>query len=64
MFKHLNPFRTTQAHEIALLELADAERRLLDAQSSREYASAMVTYHEQRIARLRRVVANGNPAQL
>lgn len=64
MFKHLNPFRTTPAHEIALLELADAERRLLDAQSSREYAAAMVAYHEQRITRLRRVLANSNPAQL
>lgn len=63
MLKHLNPFRTLPAHEIALLELADAERRLLDAQSSREYATAMVAYHEQRITRLRRVLAN-NPTQL
>ncbi len=34
-------------------ELDDARRSLLEAQSARDYASAMVLYHETRIDRLR-----------
>jgi hypothetical protein len=34
-------------------ELDDARRALLEAQSARDYATAMVAYHERRIDRLR-----------
>ena len=34
-------------------ELDDARRALLEAQSARDYAMAMVAYHETRIDRLR-----------
>ncbi len=34
-------------------ELDDARRALLEAQSARDYATAMVAYHESRIDRLR-----------
>jgi hypothetical protein len=43
--------------EVAARELADAELHLLEAQSAREYAEAMVNYHRQRIARLRAFLA-------
>lgn len=57
MFKSLNPFRVAPAKEIAESELAQAERQLLEAQSAQEYTNAMVQYHTQRIARLRKVLA-------
>lgn len=50
----LNIFRTPSATELAARELDQAERSLLEAQSAREYADAMVTYHGDRIDRLRR----------
>lgn len=56
MFKTLNPFRVAPAREQAKLELEQAERQLLDAQSANEYASALVLYHTQRINRLRKVL--------
>lgn len=40
------------AKSLALRELEDAQRRLLQAQSGAEYAKNMATYHEQRIKRL------------
>lgn len=49
-----NIFRTPAALEIAARELAQAERALLEAQSAKEYADAMCTYHSDRIDRLRR----------
>jgi len=44
--------------ELAAEELAEAERSLLVAASSREYASAMVRYHEERISRLRAYITD------
>ena len=38
---------------IAALEYDQARRSLLEAHSAREYAEAMVTYHQRRIDRLR-----------
>jgi hypothetical protein len=38
---------------IMVVELDEARRALLEAMSAREYASAMVLYHETRIDRLR-----------
>ena len=45
-------FALPSAKTLALQELEDAQRRLLQAQSGAEYAKNMVTYHEQRIKRL------------
>ena len=46
-------FKDLTAKEIALLEIQEAEISLLEAQSGREYAEACVTYHQNRIARLK-----------
>jgi len=40
------------AEVIALRELENAKRSLLEAQSGREYADSMCKYHETRIKRL------------
>ena len=40
------------AEVLALRELEEAKRRLLQAQSGREYAASMCKYHEDRIKRL------------
>ena len=45
-------FTVPSHHTLALQELEEAQRRLLEAQSGAEYAKNMVTYHEQRIKRL------------
>lgn len=41
-------------HEMAAAELADAERKLMNAYSAVEYAQSVVSYNQQRIKRLRR----------
>lgn len=48
-----NPFRLPSPLQLATQELEAAKRELLLAASAREYAQAMVQYHEARIARLR-----------
>ena len=45
-------FRAPTAEVLAVQELADAKRSLLQALSAKEYASAMVTYHTERVYRL------------
>lgn len=45
-------FATPSAEVLALRELEDAKRKLLEAQSGREYADSMCKYHEARIKRL------------
>lgn len=45
-------FAAPSAEVIALRELEDAKRKLLDAQTGREYAESMCKYHEARIKRL------------
>ena len=45
-------FRTPSAEVLALRELEEAKRRLLMAQSSREYHESMCKYHEAQIKRL------------
>ena len=47
-----NAYKTPSAEAIALRELEDAKRSLLEAQSGREYADSMCKYHEARIKRL------------
>lgn len=45
-------FTTPSAESLALRELEDAKRKLLDAQTSREYAESMCKFREQQIKRL------------
>lgn len=47
-----NIYTTPSAEAIALRELENAKRSLLEAQSTREYADSMCKYHEARIKRL------------
>lgn len=51
--KLLNPFRTPSHEEEIARELDQAKRGLREAQTGRDYANAMVSYHETRIERLR-----------
>lgn len=44
--------RKPSAAELAQAELDEARRELLEAQTGRDYATAMVDYHSARIARL------------
>ena len=45
-------FRLPSAEMLALRELEEAKRKLLEAQSAREYTESMCKYHEARIKRL------------
>ena len=47
-----NIYMTPSAEQMALRELEESKRRLLDAQSSREYADSMCKYYEAKIKRL------------
>ena len=47
-----NVYTTPSAEVIALRELEEAKRKLLEAQSGREFAESMCKYHEARIKRL------------
>lgn len=48
--------RQPTAFELAVRELAEAERLLLEAQTAKSYAAAMVAHHEERINRLRHYI--------
>lgn len=45
-------YATPSAEVLALRELEDAKRRLLEAQTAREYADSMCKYREAQIKRL------------
>jgi hypothetical protein len=45
-------YAAPSAEVLALRELEDAKRSLLEAQTAREYADSMCKYHEARIKRL------------
>ncbi len=45
-------WQTPSAEALALRELEEAKRKLLDAQTSREYADSMVKFREAQIKRL------------
>ena len=47
-----NTYTTPSAEAIALRELEDSKRKLLEAQSGREYADSMCKYYEAKIKRL------------
>jgi hypothetical protein len=48
----IQTFRKPSARTLAQVELEDAQRELLAAQSSAEYASRVAAYHQDRITRL------------
>ena len=50
--KLMEMFRTPSAEVLALKELEQAERSLLEAQTSQEYAKRMAEYNNDRIKRL------------
>lgn len=53
MIEYLKKLWTVpSAESLALRELEDAKRKLLDAQTSREYAESMCKFREQQIKRL------------
>lgn len=47
-----NTYSTPSAEVLALRELEEARRKLLEAQTGKEYAESMCKYHEARIKRL------------
>ena len=47
-----NAYATPTAEALALRELEDSKRRLLEAQTAREYAESMCKYREAQIKRL------------
>lgn len=47
-----NVYTTPSAEIIARKELEEAKRKLLEAQTGKEYAESMCKYHEARIKRL------------
>lgn len=47
-----NAYTTPTAESLALRELEEAKRRLLEAQTAREYADSMCKYREAQIKRL------------
>ena len=49
-------FRSPSADVLAVQELEDARRSLLSALSAKEYATALVCYHTDRVTRLTKTV--------
>ena len=53
MLEHIKDyFRLPSPKELALKELNEANRRLLETLSAKEYAQRMAEYHQDRIKRL------------
>ena len=52
MNKLLNVFQKPSAALLARVELEEAKRQLLAAQTALEYAQSMVTYNESKVKRL------------
>jgi uncharacterized small protein (DUF1192 family) len=55
--------RTPSALELAQIELEDAMRELLNAQSATEYAARMAMYHSDRIKRLTAYIKQKDESQ-
>lgn len=53
-------FRTPTALELAVQDIAFAQRNLLTAHKEHEWATARIRAYEERIARLRQFVAKEN----
>ena len=57
-----NVYTVPSAEVLALRELEEAKRKLLEAQTGREYADSMCKYHEARIKRLTTYLHNATEA--
>ena len=55
-------YATPSAEALALRELEDSKRRLLEAQTAREYAESMCKYREAQIKRLTAYLHNATGA--
>ena len=55
-------YATPSAESLALRELEDSKRRLLEAQTAREYADSMCKYREAQIKRLTAYLHNATEA--
>ena len=55
-------YATPSAAALALRELEDSQRRLLEAQTAREYADSMCKYREAQIKRLTAYLHNATEA--
>jgi hypothetical protein len=55
-------YATPSAESLALRELEDSKRRLLEAQTAREYADSMCKYREAQIKRLTTYLHNATEA--
>jgi hypothetical protein len=55
-------YATPTAESLALRELEDSKRRLLEAQTAREYADSMCKYREAQIKRLTAYLHNATGA--
>ena len=55
-------YATPSAEALALRELEDSKRRLLEAQTAREYADSMCKYREAQIKRLKAYLHNATGA--
>jgi hypothetical protein len=55
-------YATPSAEALALRELEDSKRRLLEAQTAREYADSMCKYREAQIKRLTAYLHNATRA--
>ena len=58
-----NVYATPSAETLALRELEDSKRRLLEAQTAREYADSMCKYREAQIKRLTAYLRNATEEQ-
>lgn len=58
-----NYFQVPSADALAFWELEEAKRKLLSAQTGREYADAMCKFHESQIERLTAYVYKGEDAK-
>jgi hypothetical protein len=52
----LSPFRKPSPEEMAIRELEEARRSLLDAQSAKDYSIAICAYNTDRIGRLTKYI--------
>lgn len=51
-----NPFKKPSAETLALRELEDAKRGLLESQSAQEYAASITAMYQSRIERLQQYI--------
>lgn len=56
-FKSINPFTKPSPEMMAVRELEEARRSLLEAQTAKEYAASIEQYNKARITRLQEYLA-------